>query len=68
MKVKTKRTIAETTGWVLLLLALGIIGDIEPLAKAVVDVMLPSNFGGDALAALLAGAGCLRKAGVLHVR
>jgi len=32
-----------------------IIGDIEPLAKAVVDVMLPSNFGGDALAELLAG-------------
>ena len=32
-----------------------IIGDIEPLAAAVVDVMLPSNYGGDALAALLAG-------------
>ncbi len=32
-----------------------LIGDIEPLAKAVVDVMLPSNYGGDALAALLAG-------------
>ena len=32
-----------------------LIGDIEPLASAVVDVMLPSNFGGDALAALLAG-------------
>jgi len=32
-----------------------IIGDIEPLAKAVVDVMLPSNYGGDALAALLSG-------------
>ncbi len=32
-----------------------LIGDIEPLAKAVVDVMLPSNFGGDALAALLSG-------------
>ena len=32
-----------------------IIGDIEPLAKAVIDVMLPSNYGGDALAALLAG-------------
>ena len=32
-----------------------IIGDIEPLAKAVVDVMLPSNYGGDALAALLTG-------------
>ena len=32
-----------------------IIGDIEPLVKAVVDVMLPSNYGGDALAALLSG-------------
>ena len=32
-----------------------IIGDIEPLVKAVVDVMLPSNHGGDALAALLTG-------------
>ncbi len=32
-----------------------IIGDIEPLVKAVVDVMLPSNYGGDALAALISG-------------
>ncbi|MBO4585517.1 MAG: glycoside hydrolase family 3 C-terminal domain-containing protein, partial [Bacteroidales bacterium] len=32
-----------------------LIGDIEPLAAAVVDIMLPSNYGGDALAALLAG-------------
>ncbi len=32
-----------------------LIGDIEPLAAAVVDVMLPSNFGGTALAALLSG-------------
>lgn len=32
-----------------------IINDIEPLAKAVVHVMLPSNYGGDALANLLAG-------------
>ena len=32
-----------------------IVSDIEPLAKAVVDVMLPSNNGGDALAALLSG-------------
>ena len=32
-----------------------IIGDIEPLASAVVDIMLPGNYGGDALAALLAG-------------
>lgn len=32
-----------------------IIGDIEPLVEAVVDVMLPSNYGGDALAALISG-------------
>lgn len=32
-----------------------IIADIEPLAQAVVDIMLPGNFGGDALASLLAG-------------
>jgi len=32
-----------------------LIGDIEPLAKAVVDVMLPSNYGGEALATLLSG-------------
>ena len=30
-----------------------LIGDIEPLASAVVDIMLPSNYGADALAALL---------------
>jgi len=32
-----------------------LIGELEPLAAAVVDVMLPSNYGGDALAALLSG-------------
>ena len=32
-----------------------IINDIEPLAKAVVHVMLPGNYGGDALANLFAG-------------
>lgn len=32
-----------------------IINDIEPLASAVVDVLLPGNYGADALAALLAG-------------
>ncbi|MBQ9184641.1 MAG: glycoside hydrolase family 3 C-terminal domain-containing protein [Bacteroidales bacterium] len=32
-----------------------LIGDIEPLVKAVIDVMLPSNYGADALAALMAG-------------
>ncbi len=32
-----------------------IINDLEPLADAVVDVLLPGNHGGDALAALLCG-------------
>lgn len=32
-----------------------LVADIEPLASAVVDVLLPGNRGGDALAALLAG-------------
>ena len=32
-----------------------ILSDIEPLADAVVDVFLPSNYGGDALAELLSG-------------
>lgn len=32
-----------------------IINDIVPLAKAVVNVMLPGNYGGDALANLLSG-------------
>ena len=52
------RRLAATGKPVILVLNEGrprIIGDIEPLAKAVIDVMLPSNYGGDALAALLAG-------------
>ena len=52
------RALAATGKPIILVLNEGrprIIGDIEPLAKAVVDVMLPSNYGGDALAALLAG-------------
>lgn len=32
-----------------------IIAQIEPLAQAVIDVMLPGNYGGDALANLMAG-------------
>lgn len=32
-----------------------LIADIEPLVDAVVDIILPGNFGGDALARLLAG-------------
>jgi beta-glucosidase len=32
-----------------------LIADIEPLAKAVVDIFLPGNYGGDALVNLLSG-------------
>ncbi|MBR1388319.1 MAG: glycoside hydrolase family 3 C-terminal domain-containing protein, partial [Prevotella sp.] len=32
-----------------------LLADIEPLAKAVVDILIPGNYGGDALANLLAG-------------
>ena len=52
------RALAATGKPIVLVLNEGrprLIGDIEPLARAVVDVMLPSNYGGDALAALLAG-------------
>ena len=52
------RALAKTGKPIVLVLNEGrprLIGDIEPLAKAVVDVMLPSNLGGEALAALLAG-------------
>ncbi|MBQ8060850.1 MAG: glycoside hydrolase family 3 C-terminal domain-containing protein [Bacteroidales bacterium] len=52
------RALAATGKPVVLVLNEGrprIIGDIEPLVDAVVDVMLPGNYGGDALAALLSG-------------
>ena len=32
-----------------------LVADIEPLAQAVVDILIPGNYGGDALANLLAG-------------
>ena len=32
-----------------------LIADIEPLAKGVIDIFLPGNYGGDALAQLVAG-------------
>ena len=32
-----------------------LVADIEPLAKAIVDILLPGNYGADALANLLAG-------------
>lgn len=52
------RLIAKTNTPVVLVLNEGrprVISDIEPLAQAVIDIMLPGNYGGDALATLLAG-------------
>ena len=52
------RALAATGKPVILVLNEGrprIIREIEPLAPAIVDILLPSNYGGDALAALLAG-------------
>ena len=52
------RALAKTGKPVVLVLNEGrprIIGDIEPLAAAVVGLFLPGNYGGDALASLLAG-------------
>jgi beta-glucosidase len=55
---KLVKALAETGRPIILVLNEGrprIINEIEPLATAVVDVLLPGNYGGDALAALLAG-------------
>ncbi|MCI2083104.1 MAG: glycoside hydrolase family 3 C-terminal domain-containing protein [Bacteroidales bacterium] len=52
------KALAKTGKPVVLILNEGrprLIPYIEPLAKAVVDIMLPGNYGGDALANLLAG-------------
>ena len=52
------KALAETGRPLVLVLNGGrprIINDIEPLATAVVDVMLPGNYGADALASLLCG-------------
>ena len=52
------RALAKTGKPVILVLNEGrprIIGDVEPLAGAVVGLFLPGNYGGDALASLLAG-------------
>lgn len=52
------KALAATGKLVILILNQGrprIINDIVPLAKAVINVMLPGNYGGDALANLLAG-------------
>lgn len=52
------KALTETGKPVILILNEGrprLIKDIEPLAKAVINIMLPGNYGGDALANLLAG-------------
>ncbi|MDO4164253.1 MAG: glycoside hydrolase family 3 N-terminal domain-containing protein [Bacteroides sp.] len=52
------KALAKTGKPIILILNEGrprLIADIEPLAKAVVNIMLPGNYGGDALANLLAG-------------
>ena len=52
------KALAKTGKPIILVLNEGrprIIADIEPLAAAVIDVMLPGNYGGDALANLTAG-------------
>ncbi len=52
------KALAKTGKPIILILNEGrprLIADIEPLAKAVVDIMLPGNYGADALANLLAG-------------
>ena len=52
------KELAKTGKPIILILNEGrprLITDIEPLAKAMVDILLPGNYGGDALANLLAG-------------
>ena len=52
------KALAKTGKPIILVLNEGrprLITDIEPLAKAVVDIFIPGNYGGDALANLLAG-------------
>ena len=52
------KALAKTNKPMILVLNEGrprLITDIEPLAKAVVDIFIPGNYGGDALANLLAG-------------
>ena len=52
------KALAKTGKPIILVLNEGrprLIADIEPLAKAIIDVLLPGNYGGDALANLLSG-------------
>ena len=52
------KELAKTGKPVILVLNEGrprLIADIEPLAKGIIDIFLPGNYGGDALAQLVAG-------------
>ena len=52
------KELAKTGKPIILILNEGrprLIADIEPLAKSVVNILIPGNYGGDALANLLAG-------------
>ena len=52
------KTLAKTGKPIVLVLNEGrprLIADIEPLAKGIIDIFLPGNYGGDALAQLVAG-------------
>ncbi len=52
------KALAKTSKPIILVLNEGrprLIADIEPLAKAVVNILIPGNYGADALANLLAG-------------
>ena len=57
-QIKLVQELAKTGKPVILVLNEGrprIIREIEPLASAVIDILLPSNYGGDALAKLISG-------------
>lgn len=57
-QVKLVKELAQTGKPIILVLNEGrprIIREIEPLASAVINIMLPGNYGGDALAELLSG-------------
>jgi beta-glucosidase len=52
------KALAKTQKPIILVLNEGrprLIADIEPLAQAAIDILIPGNYGGDALANLLAG-------------
>lgn len=58
LQVKLVKELAKTGKPIILVLNEGrprIIREIEPLASAVINVMLPGNYGGDALAKLISG-------------